>query len=156
MRSVTSTPSRRVVLVEDGVLRSFLHNTETAARTGQQTTGHAQRSYAGTLGVGITNLVLSPGAGVTPGDGVLVTDLMGVHAGANPITGDVSLQAMGLETVGGETFPVDDFAVSFNLFELLQRIDEVGDVPETHADPRGAGAVTAPSLAVPDVSFAGK
>ena len=150
------TPSRRVVLVEDGVLRSFLHNTETAARTGQQTTGHAQRSYAGTLGVGITNLVLSPGAGVTPGDGVLVTDLMGVHAGANPITGDVSLQAMGLETVGGETFPVDDFAVSFNLFELLQRIDEVGDVPETHADPRGAGAVTAPSLAVPDVSFAGK
>ncbi len=150
------TPSRRVVLVERGVLRSFLHNTDTAARTGQQTTGHAHRSYSGTLGVAPTNLVLAPGAGIASGDGVLVTDLMGVHAGANPITGDVSVQAMGLESVGGETFPVDDFAVSFNLFELLRRVEEVGDDSETRPLMGGTGAVTAPSLAVPDVSFAGK
>ena len=149
------TPSRRVVLVERGVLRSFLHNTDTAARTGQATTGHAHRTYSGTLGVATTNLVLEPGPGITPADGVLVTDLMGVHAGANPITGDVSVQAMGLETVGGETFPVDDFAVSFNLFELLKRIEEVGAESETRPA-MGAGAVTAPAIAVPDVSFAGK
>lgn len=150
------TPSRRVVLIERGVLRSFLHNTETAARTGQRTTGHAHRSYGGTLGVAPTNLILEPGAGVTRGDGVLVTDLMGVHAGANPITGDVSVQAMGLETVGGETYPVDDFAVSFNLFELLRRVEEVGNDAETRPALGGGGAVTAPSIAVPDVSFAGK
>lgn len=150
------TPSRRVVLIEKGVLRSFLHNTDTASRTGQQTTGHAQRSYSGTLGVGISNLLLEKGSGVSASDGVLVTDLMGVHAGANPVSGDVSVQAMGLETVGGETFPVDDFAVSFNLFELLKRIEEVGDDPATRPSMMGYGAVTAPSIAVPDVSFAGK
>src|SRR5690606_19716467 len=150
------TPSRRVVLIEKGVLRSFLHNTDTASRTGQQTTGHAQRSYSGTLGVGISNLLLEKGGGVSASDGVLVTDLMGVHAGANPVSGDVSVQAMGLETVDGETFPVDDFAVSFNLFELLKRIEEVGDDPATRPSMMGYGAVTAPSIAVPDVSFAGK
>ncbi|HEX7001082.1 MAG TPA: metallopeptidase TldD-related protein [Trueperaceae bacterium] len=150
------TPSRRLVLIEEGVLRSFLHNTDTAARTGQETTGHARRGYAETLGVGISNLILESGSGVTVGDGILVTDLMGVHAGANPVTGDVSVQAMGLETVGGETFPVDDFAVSFNLFELLKRIEEVGDDPVTRPTMGDQGAVTAPSIAVPDVSFAGK
>lgn len=150
------TPSKRVVLVERGMFRSFLHNTDTAARTGQQTTGHARRGYAETLGIGISNLVLEPGAGVSAGDGILVTDLMGVHAGANPVTGDVSVQAMGMETAGGETFPVDDFAVSFNLFELLKRIEEVGTDTVTRLSMMGTGAVSAPAIAVPDVSFAGK
>ncbi len=149
------TPSRRLVVIENGIFRSFLHNTDTAARTGQSTTGHASRDYRSTLGVGPTNLILEPGSGISPGDGVLVTDLMGVHAGANPITGDVSVQAMGLETAGGETFPVDDFAVSFNLFELLLRVEEVGaEVLERPA--AGGSSVIVPSIAVADVSFAGK
>jgi len=149
------TPSQRLVVIENGTFRSFLHNTDTAARTGQSTTGHAKRDYRSTLGVAPTNLILEPGSGISPGDGVLVTDLMGVHAGANPITGDVSVQAMGLETANGETFPVDDFAVSFNLFELLLRVEEVGaEVLERPA--AGGGSVVVPSIAVADVSFAGK
>ncbi len=146
------TPSRRIVIVERGVLRGFLHNSDTARRTGQLSTGHAARSYASTLGVAPTNLVLEPGSGVPDGDGVIVTDLMGVHAGANPITGDVSVQAMGLEVVGGERVPVDDFAVSFNLFELLERVDAVGD--DLTWFPKGA-MIAAPSLSLADLSFAG-
>jgi PmbA protein len=146
------TPSQRLVLVDRGVLRAFMHNSDTARRTGQATTGHAARSYASTLGVAPTNLILEPGAGVPEGDGVIVTDLMGVHAGANPITGDVSVQAMGLEVVGGERVPVDDFAVSFNLFELLERVDAVGD--DLTWFPMG-GMIAAPSLAIADLSFAG-
>jgi PmbA protein len=146
------TPARRVVVVERGVLRSFLHNSDTARRTGQATTGHAARTYASTLGVAPTNLVLEAGTGVPAGDGVVVTDLMGVHAGANPITGDVSVQAMGIEVVGGERVPVDDFAISFNLFEFLERIDAVGD--DTQWFPKGA-MIAAPSVAVDGLSFAG-
>ncbi len=78
---------------------------------------------------------------------------MGVHAGANPITGDVSVQAMGLETVGGESRPVDDFAISFNLFDLLERVEEVGDDAEWLVGWTGVAKV--PSIAVADVSFAG-
>ncbi len=146
------TPSARLLLLEEGVLRSFLHNTDTARRTGQRSTGHASRGYATPLGVSASNIVLHPGAGIADGDGVLITDLMGVHAGANPITGDVSVQAMGMEMVGGEQHPVDDFAVSFNLFELLMQVEAVGDdarwVP-------GQAMIHTPSLAVADLSFAG-
>ncbi|HZJ09087.1 MAG TPA: TldD/PmbA family protein [Trueperaceae bacterium] len=148
------TPSQRLTLIEDGVLRSFLHNTDTASRTGQSTTGHAKRSYSSTLAVGPTNLLLLPGSGIGRDDGVIITDLMGVHAGANPISGDVSVQAMGLEAVGGETSPVDDFAISFNLFELFERVIEVGDLAQWI--PGHAGdAFKVPSLAFADVSFAG-
>lgn len=147
------TPSKRLTLIERGELRSFLHNSETARRTGQSNTGHAHRSYSSTLGVRHSNLLLAAGSGISAADGVLVTDLMGVHAGANPISGEVSVQAMGLETTGGETRPVDDFAISFNLFELLERITEVGD------DARWVysfgGVYLTPSIAVADLSFAG-
>lgn len=147
------TPSRRLVLLEAGVLRSFMHNSSTAARTSQANTAHASRGYRGSLDVAPSNLMLEAGSGISPGDGVLVTDLMGVHAGANPITGDVSVQAMGLEQTGGEQLPVDDFAISFNLFELLQQVTEVGDDFEWVV---GAGGVVgAPSLAIDDLSFAG-
>lgn len=147
------TPAKRVTILEEGVLRSFLHNSDTAARTGQANTGHAHRGYKGTLDVAPSNLLVLPGSGITQREGILVTDLMGVHAGANPITGDVSVQAMGLELIGGEELPVDDFAISFNLFDLLKRVDEVGDDAEWIAGYAGMSKV--PSIAVADVSFAG-
>lgn len=147
------TPSARLALIEDGILRSFLHNSATARRTGQANTGHAHRTYASTLDVRPSNLLLLPGPGVTPADGVTVTGVMGTHAGANPISGEVSVQAMGLETVGGETRPVDDFAISFNLFELVERVSEVGNDPTWVYD--SGGAMLVPSIVVDDLSFAG-
>lgn len=149
------TPAEPVTLIEDGVLRSFLHNSDTARRLGQDNTGHASRSYSSTLDVGPSNLILRAGEGVPDGDGILITDLMGLHAGANPITGDVSLQAMGLEMIGGELSPVDDFAISFNLFELLTRIEAVGN-DQKWLRSFGDGFFYVPSLSVADLSFAGK
>lgn len=147
------TPAAPLTLIEAGVLCSFLHNSQTARRAGHENTGHAERGYRETLGVAPSNLLLAPGAGIEYSEGVIVTDLMGVHAGANPVSGDVSVQAMGLELRGGEREPVEDFAISFNLFELLGRIDQVGDDPEWRAGL--TGVVNAPSLSAPDVSFAG-
>lgn len=148
------TPSQRLVLIEDGILRSFLHNSETAARTGQENTGHAGRSYRSTLDVAPSNFFLEAGAGVTRTDGtIIVTDVMGVHAGANPLTGDVSVQAMGLEVTGAETVPVDNFAISFSLFALLGQVEEVGT--DFGWWPGFSGICGAPSIAVADVSFGG-
>lgn len=148
------TPARRTPLIERGMLRSFLHNSDTARRTGQANTGHAQRSYASTLGVGPSNLILEAGGGASLDDGVVVTDLMGVHAGANPITGDVSLQGLGLRVEGGEARPVENFALSFNLFQLLERVEAVGDTLEWRPG-GGGGMVAAPTLRVGALSFAG-
>ena len=49
--------------------------------------------------------------------------------------------------------PVDDFAISFNLFNLLERVEEVGNDAEWVEGWSGVSKV--PSLAVADVSFAG-
>lgn len=149
------TPAQRTPLIEAGVLRSFLHNSDTARKLGQTNTGHAVRSYSSTLGVGTSNLIVEAGTGIPDGDGILITDLMGLHAGANPITGDVSLQAMGMELKGGEQSPVDDFAISFNLFELLKQIEAVGDDQKWFPS-FDSGFMYVPSLSLPDLSFAGK
>ena len=147
------TPAQTLHLIEEGTLSSFMHNTATARALGQENTGHASRSYKGTLGVAPSNLFVAPGAGVELEQGIIVTDMMGVHAGANPISGDFSLQAFGLNVEGGEvTHPVDNFAVSGNLLELLTRITAVGDELEWH--PQGS-MTGAPMVEVADLSFAG-
>lgn len=148
------TASQKLVIIDRGVFRSFMHNSDTAARTGQANTAHASRSYRSTLSVSPSNLLLEPGSGVTRENGtIIVTDVMGVHAGANPITGDVSVQAMGLEVAGDELQPVDNFAISFNLLKLLERVEQVGD--DFEWKPGFSGIIGAPSIAVSDLSFGG-
>ncbi|GEM88883.1 TldD/PmbA family protein [Oceanithermus desulfurans] len=147
------TPTRRVYLLREGVVESFLHNSQTARKLGHEPTGHASRSYKGVLGVAPHNLIVAPGAGVRLEEGVLVTDLMGVHAGANPISGDFSLQALGLKVEGGEAaYPVENFTISGNVFELLERIVAVGqDLEWSVIFLVGAS----PMVEVADLAFAG-
>ncbi|WP_456444555.1 TldD/PmbA family protein [Oceanithermus sp.] len=147
------TPTRKVHLLREGVVESFLHNSRTARKLGHEPTGHAARSYKGVLDVAPHNLIVAPGQGVEQQEGVRVTDLMGVHAGANPISGDFSLQALGLKIEGGETaYPVENFTISGNVFELLQRIVAVGDDLEWSVIFL-VGA--SPTVEVADVAFAG-
>ena len=53
--------SRRNVLIEQGVLNTFLHNSYTARSMGTQSTGSAVRSYNSSPGVGARALSLVPG-----------------------------------------------------------------------------------------------
>src|SRR5699024_9610667 len=62
------TIAERLVIIDRGVLKSFLHNSETAAGTGQANTGHASLSYRSTLDVGPSNFYLEPSDGVTRSD----------------------------------------------------------------------------------------
>lgn len=145
------TPTNRTELIDAGVLRSFLHNSATARAAGHPNTGHAGRSYRGTLGITPSNPLFLPGEGVTPLDGVVVTELMGLHAGANPISGDISLQALGLRVEDGDSHPVENFVMSGNLFRMLESISAVGKDPEwTHE-----AGVLAPMVEVESLSFGG-
>jgi PmbA protein len=146
------TPAQRTEVVTDGILRSFLHNSDTARRTGHTNTGHAARSYASPLGVAPTNFIMEAGQGFAIDDGILVTDLMGVHAGANPITGDISVQALGMRVEGRAMRPVENFALSCNLFGLLERID--GASTTTRWLP-SHGLMRVPMVSVADLSFSG-
>ncbi|HEY3739392.1 MAG TPA: metallopeptidase TldD-related protein, partial [Bryobacteraceae bacterium] len=55
-------PSRRTVVIENGVLKSYLLNTYTAKKLGLKTTGNASRGVAGNAGVGHGNLYIEKGS----------------------------------------------------------------------------------------------
>jgi PmbA protein len=127
-------PTRRMVLIEDGVLKGFMHNTATAAREGRASTGNASRiSFKSTPGISAHNVYFPPGdkdqAGLfaEAGEGLLVQEVTGVHSGANPITGDFSVGVSGLWFRNGELAePVREVTVAAQLLDILKGIRAVG------------------------------
>jgi PmbA protein len=150
--------TRRTVLIDDGVLQGFLHNTATAARGRTASTGNATRaSFKSTPGVSAHNIFLAPGTLdqaallARAGEGLLVQDLSGVHSGANPITGDFSVGVSGLWFRGGELAePVREATVAAHLLDILRGIEAVGsDLRFT------TGSVGGSSLLVGQMTVAG-
>ncbi len=127
-------PTARNVLLADGVLQRFLHNTASAAREGARSTGNAARaSFKTTPGISAHNIHFVPGdkdeAGLLAqaGEGLLVQDMTGVHSGANPITGDFSVGVSGLWFRNGELAePVREATVAAHLLDILKGIVAVG------------------------------
>ncbi len=137
---VASTPydaegsaARTKAVIEDGTLRTLLHNRKTARKQGVETTGNASGGATGPVHVSPTNLFLKPGVKSLPelleqlDDGLLITELSGLHAGANPISGDFSLIAKGFLVVNGrQDRPVEQITVAGNFYQLLKDIRDVG------------------------------
>lgn len=153
------TPSQRTVLVEGGVLRSFLYDRYTAAKEGVNSTGNALRpSIRSSIEVMPTNIYIEPGtescSGLmqTAGKGILVVELHGLHSGASPISGDFSLGAQGYAFEHGRVqHPVHQFTVAGNFLEVLRHIALVGSDLE-FGPPYGRVSVGAPSLLIEALS----
>jgi PmbA protein len=148
-------PSRRTMVIERGVLKSYLLNTYAARKLGMKTTGNASRGLTGNAGIGHGNLFLQAGvqtpeqivAGVR--DGFYVTELMGF--GVNIVTGDYSRGAAGLWIRGGElAHAVSEVTVAGNLKEMLAGIEAVG------SDLEFRGSVAAPTLKIGEMTVGGK
>ncbi|MEP1122392.1 MAG: TldD/PmbA family protein [Ilumatobacter sp.] len=126
--------ARRNVLIENGVLKQFVHNSSSARRVGGVSTGNATRGgFAGTPGVGCLALSLVPGARTQDeivasiDDGLLVQQMQGLHSGVNPISGDFSTGAAGLLIENGTIgAPVREFTIASTLQRMLLDIVEVG------------------------------
>lgn len=148
-------PTRRTVVIENGVLKSYLLNTYTAKKLGLKTTGNAARGLAGTPGIGPGNYFLQPGAR-TPRqiigeikEGLYVTEFLG-H-GANLVTGDYSRGASGIWISGGElTYPVEEITVAGNLKEMFFHISEIAN------DLEFRGSVASPTLRVDGLTVGGE
>jgi PmbA protein len=148
-------PTRRTMVVEKGVLASYLLNTYTAKKLGLKTTGNASRGLAGTPGIGPGNYFLQPGTR-TPkqmiGDikeGLYVTEFLG-H-GANLVTGDYSRGASGLWISGGEfAYPVEEITVAGNLKEMFFNISEIA------SDLEFRGSVASPTLRIDGLTVGGE
>jgi PmbA protein len=126
--------ARRNVLIQNGVLQQFVHNSYSARRAGTASTGNATRGgFAGTPGVGCLALSLEPGTRSQAeliadiDDGLLVQQMQGIHSGVNPISGDFSTGAAGLLITKGELgAPVREFTIASTLQRMLLDIVEVG------------------------------
>ncbi len=124
--------SRRNVVVENGVLKTYLMDTYAAKKLSMQSTASASRGSSGGVGASTTNFVLQPGTMsrqalfASTKRGLYVTEMMGF--GFNAVTGDFSRGAAGFLVENGElTQPVSEVTISLNLDEILKRIDAVAD-----------------------------
>src|SRR6195256_6096890 len=148
-------PSRRTVVIENGVLKSYLLNTYTAKKLGLETKANASRGLAGTPGIGSGNFFLEKGSR-TPqqiiGDikqGLYVFQFLGF--GVNMVTGDFSRGVSGLWIENGElTYPVEEVTVAGNLKDMLNNISEIGN------DLEFRGSIAAPTLRIDGMMVAGE
>jgi PmbA protein len=126
--------ARRNVLIQDGVLQQFVHNSYSARRAGTVSTGNATRGgFAGTPGVGCLALSLVPGKRSQAeliadiDDGLLVQSVQGLHSGVNAVSGDFSTGAAGLLISNGQVgAPVREFTIASTLQRMLLDIVEIG------------------------------
>jgi PmbA protein len=148
--------SQETVLVEKGVLKNCLYDTQSGQIDHKPSTGNSVRtSFKELPRPGTRNFYLKPGGesiqtlydGID--SGVAVHDVIGIHT-ANPITGDFSVGASGYHIdKGGKGRPVRGFAISGNLHDLLANSDGVGP------DLKFYGAIGAPSVRIPLLKVGG-
>jgi PmbA protein len=146
--------SRKNLVVEKGILRTYLCDSYSARKLGRESTASASRGGGAGVGPSTSNFVLQPGTDsneaivkATP-RGLYVTEMMGF--GFNAVTGDFSRGAAGFWIEGGElAYPVSELTISLNVDDLWQRLDAVG----SDLDLRTATA--APTLRVAKMTVAG-
>ena len=154
------SPTYRKNVIENGQFMTLLYNLKTAAVAGKETTGNASKgSYSASVGIRPFTMYLQPGQIteeellVKAGNGVYINSLSGLHAGADPISGDFSLQSAGFMIENGKkTTAVKSFTVAGNFYDLLKNITAVA----SNLELPGMASFGAPSVLVEGLSIAGK
>lgn len=157
------SPTHKKNIIEKGVLNTLLYNLKTAHKAGKATTGNASKAgYDAPVGIRPFTMYLAGGDMSEAellrkaGNGVYIHSLEGLHAGANAISGDFSLQSAGFLIENGvKTKAVKSFTVAGNFYDLLKNITAVAD---NCMLPRAMGktAFGGPSILVEGLSVAGK
>jgi PmbA protein len=145
---------KKLALVKDGVLSSWLLDSATARELGLATTGHAQRGASSVPSPGPSNLHLEPGR-VSPAaliadiaDGFYVTDLIGM--GVNMVTGDYSRGASGFWIENGKrTFAVSEVTIAGHLLDMFRMLAPADDLEFRYG-------TNAPTVRVEGLTVAGQ
>jgi PmbA protein len=147
-------PTRKTIVVERGVLKSYLLDTYSGRKLGLPSTGNASRSVGENPSVGPTNFYLTPGTKTaqdiikTVKQGLYVTDLIGF--GINMVTGDYSRGAAGFWIEGGElAYPVEEITIAGNLKEMFAGIEMIG------SDLVFRGRIASPTVKIAEMMVAG-
>jgi PmbA protein len=147
--------TRITPIIENGVLRNYLHSAYTARKLGSKPTGNGSRAASGVVTIGPTNFYLKAGTH-DPEEivrsiksGLYVVELIGF--GVNTVTGDYSRGAVGLWIENGElTYPVQEITIAGSLPEMLNNIEMIG------SDVTFIGSIAAPTLKVSNMVISGE
>ena len=153
-------PRRRTALIEGGRLRTYLYDTYTARRGGEESTASAGRSgYRSQPSVSASNLVVGPGPEsfeqllAEAGDGVWISDVAGLHSGVNPVSGVFSVGASGRAIRDGALAePLREFTIASDLVSMLRAVVAAG--AEARWVPFG-GSVSTPPLLIGEMAVSG-
>ncbi|WP_066295797.1 TldD/PmbA family protein [Bacillus sp. FJAT-29937] len=147
-------------IVKDGKLVTLLHNRKTAEKANVESTGNAYKSsYKGSLAVSPTNFYITPGTKsldeLTSSlkEGIIITDLEGLHSGADSVSGDFSLAAKGYYVKDGEIqFAVKQMTIAGNFYELLNSIEQIGSDLDFSFSFVAPGYIGSPSLLIKELA----
>ena len=149
------TPTRRLALIEEGILKNFIHSAGTAKRMNAEPTGHA--SIGAKVSIGLNYLEVLPGEAADDSyqldnaDGVvLIDDLQALHAGVNALQGSFSLPFDGWLIKNGKRISVESATVAGDFRQVLKSIVHIE--PEAETTPGGI----CPRVWVSELSITGE
>ncbi|HBH11941.1 MAG TPA: TldD/PmbA family protein, partial [Clostridiales bacterium] len=155
-------PTQIKKVIENGILKTYLHNLKTSEKDGVSSTGNASRgSYKSIIDISPSNFFIENGTysmddminGIDKG--LLLIELQGLHSGLNSVSGDFSLACYGyLVEEGKISKPVNQITVSGNFFKMIKNIEMIGNDLKFGL-PAGS-YFGAPSLKIKELSIAGK
>lgn len=145
--------TKRLDVIEGGILTSWFLDLRSARQLGLSTTGHAGRGISSPPSPSTTNLYLQAGE-VTPKElmadiksGLYITELMGF--GVNNVTGDYSRGASGFWIENGElAYPVNELTIAGNLMDMFAHLSAADDMEFRYA-------TNAPTLRIEGMTVAG-
>ena len=153
----------RKSIIEGGVLKTLLHNRETAKAQGVESTGNASKGgYASPVSISPYAFCIEAGEhtedellAMAEG-GIYITELKGLHAGANAVTGDFSIESAGFKIKDGKLGEaVKSFTIAGNFFELMKSIAALSDKVEVGIS-GGFTTFGSPAVLIHGMSVAGK
>lgn len=146
-------------IIDKGVFATALYDLKSAYKAGRQSTGNGFRSGSAVAEMP-TNLVVETGDKSFDelleevGEGIILTDLSGLHAGVNAISGDFSLLCEGyLIENGKKGRPVEQITVAGNFYEVIKSIKSVGN--DIINVPSGEGEFFTPSVYIESLAISG-
>lgn len=149
-------------VIEGGVLKTLLYDLASADKVGKESTGNGARSsYASSVVIAPYHFYIKGGEVSDSqlfealNDGIYITELKGLHAGANAVTGDFSIESAGFEVKNGKIgSAVKSFTVAGNFFELIKNIEALSNNVK-FGFPAGFTVFGAPNTLIRGCSVAG-
>lgn len=145
-------------IVEKGVLKTHLHNLSTAKKAGVKSTGNASRAgFKSDIGISPSNFYIKNGD-VTfdelltqMGEGIVITEMEGLHSGLDTISGNFSLSAKGFYHKEGVLKPIYQIVITDNFYDMIKRVQNIANDLDMSITSIGS-----PSLFIDRISVAGK